>query len=237
MTALYAACSRAKNASSTASPTGGAVQSRVVGVPPCARASRPNPYAKLTSTASPPGEAQFAATVNGAGENAPLPATLNHVDPREKCGSTTLLLRCPKPTAMSSAPCAPAASMESSTSEYCRRNAAVSVASVVSPARAAPRRSLFPSQTLTNVGCAAIMACVWVRPPSISSVNAFEFVPGVGKLEMPSITSAPGTATLVRKGGMFGLRNRHVVLVPPATRAPVKMLVNGGGQPGQFRPG
>src|SRR6184192_2622759 len=225
MTALYAACSRARNAASTAWTTGGAVQSRVVGVPPCACArSTPNPYAKLTSTASPPGEAQF-------------PATVNHVEPREKCGGTTLLLKCPNPTAMSSAPCAPAASMESSTSEYCTRKAAVSVASVVSPAWAAPRRSLFPSQTLTKVGCAAIMACVWVRPPSISSVRAFEFVPGVGKFEMPSITSAPGTATLVKKGGMFGLRNRHVMSVPPATRAPVKMLVNSGGQPGQFRPG
>src|SRR5436190_16563413 len=237
MTALYAACSRARKAVSTASTTGGAVQSSVVGVPACACARRLNPYAKLTNTASPPGEAQFPATVNGAGANAPLAATLNHVEPREKCGGTTLLLRCPNPTAMSSAPCAPVASMASSTSEYCTRKAAVSVASVVSPARAAPRRSLFPSHTLTNVGCAAIMACVWVRPPSISNVRAFEFVPGVGKFEMPSITSAPGTATLVKKGGMFGLRNRHVMLVPPATRAPVKMLVNSGGQPGQFRPG
>src|SRR6266571_4366395 len=126
MMALYAACSRAKNAASTASTTGGAVQSRVLGVPACACASRVNPYAKLTSTASPPGEAQFAATVKGAGANAPLAATLNHVEPREKCGNTTLLLKCPNPTAMSSAPCAPVASMESSTSEYCTRNAAVS---------------------------------------------------------------------------------------------------------------
>src|SRR5439155_452158 len=114
----------------------------VVGVPACACARSPNPYAKLTSTASPPGEAQFPATVNGAGANALLAATLNHVEPREKCGGTTLLLRCPNPTAMSSAPCAPAASMESSTSEYCTRKAAVSVASVVSPAWAAPSSSL-----------------------------------------------------------------------------------------------
>src|SRR2546429_165541 len=189
------------------------------GAPHTLPARRAGGAAPGGGTSPPPEEAQLAATVNGAGANAPPAATLNHVEPREKCGGTTLLLRCPNPTAMSSAPCAPVASMESSTSEYCTRKAAVSVASVVSPAWAAPRRSLFPSQTLTKVGCAAIMACVWVRPPSISNVRAFEFVPGVGKFEMPSITSAPGTATLVKKGGMFGLRNAHVMLVPPATRA------------------
>src|SRR5438094_8483848 len=193
MTALYAACSRARKAVSTPWTTGGAVQSRVVGVPPCACARRLNPYAKLTSTASPAGEAQSPATVNGAGANAPLAATLNHVEPREKCGGTTLLLRCPNPTAMSSAPCAPAASMESSTSEYCTRKAAVSVASGVSPAWAAPRTTVFPSHTLTNVGCAAILACVCVPPQRTRNVRAFEFVPGVEQVEMPSITSSPGT--------------------------------------------
>src|SRR6266571_408234 len=236
MIPLYSSCSRAKNATSGGSITGAAVQSSVVGVPVWAVASKPNPYGKLTITVSPRGGAQFAATVNGAGANAPLAQRPYQVVPREKNGSTTLLARCPSPTAMRTA-LAPVASIESSTWAYSVRNAAVSVASVVSPASAAPSRSLLPSQTLTNVGRASIMACVWVRAPSISRVRRFELVPGAGKFSKPSITSAPGTATLVRNGGMFGLRSAQVVLVPPKTRAPVKMFVNGGGHPGGFRLG
>src|ERR1041385_3138903 len=86
MMALYRSCNTAKKRVSAGSMTGGAVQSRVVGVPPCAAASRPKPYGKLTSTVSPRGGAQFAATVNGAGANAPLAASPYHVVPREKNG-------------------------------------------------------------------------------------------------------------------------------------------------------
>src|SRR5690349_13982241 len=113
MIALYRSCSSAKNRVSAGSTTGGAVQSSVVGIPRFAWATSPKPYAKLTSTVSPRGGAQFGATDNGAGANAPLEIAPYHVVPLEKNGSATLLARWPNPTAMMSA-CAPVAAIESS---------------------------------------------------------------------------------------------------------------------------
>src|SRR3989442_5098701 len=173
MMALYLSLSVAKNLVSAGSIPGGAVQSRVTGVPPDAVATSQKPYAKLTSTVSPRGGAQLAATVMGAGANAPLEIAPNHVVPREKNGSTTLFARCPKPTAISTAP-APVALIESSILAYSARNSAVSVANVVSPAWAAPSRSLLPIHALTNVGCAAIITCTCVRPPRNSWVSGLE---------------------------------------------------------------
>src|SRR6266705_744057 len=53
-------------------------------------------------------------------------------------------------------------------------------------------------QTLTNVGRAAAIAWTCVRPPRNSCVRALELVPGVGPLCRMSMTSAEGTATLLR---------------------------------------
>src|SRR5229473_1501560 len=73
MIALYRACNVAKNCVSAGSMTGGAVQFSVTAVvAPAAR--RPKPYGNGTSTALPPGGAQFASTLKSGAEaaNAPL---------------------------------------------------------------------------------------------------------------------------------------------------------------------
>src|SRR3989442_15534695 len=113
MIALYRSCSPAKTLVSAGSIPGGAVQSSVVGAPACAAASSPKPYGKLTRTVSPRGGAQFAATVKGAGANAPPAHRPYHVVPREKNGNATLLTKWPSPTAIRTA-LAPVAWIESS---------------------------------------------------------------------------------------------------------------------------
>src|SRR2546422_4338932 len=67
MIALYRSCSTAKNLVSAGSITGGAGQTRVVGVPARAAARRPKPYGKLTRTVSPRGGGQVAGPGKGGG--------------------------------------------------------------------------------------------------------------------------------------------------------------------------
>src|SRR5205814_10414017 len=133
---------------------------------------------------------------------------------------------------------APLALTESTMSAYAVWKVAIGVISVESPALtefvAAPSTSLLPAHTLTNVGCAAIMACICVRPPSMSKVSAFELVPGPGPFFNRSRASAPGTATMVRNGGMVGARKKQVAAVPPPSRCGTGVAVEtvsiGGGE-------
>src|SRR5438034_6069565 len=110
-----------------------------------------------------------------------------------------------------------AALIESTTSWYSAWNVATGVISVESPAlvelRTEPSTSLLPIHTLTNVGCAAAIAWICVRPPSISCVSGLELVPGTnGPLCRMSITSAEGTATLVRDRKSTRLNSSHTVI-------------------------
>src|SRR2546427_8561257 len=70
---------------------------------------------------------------------------------------------------MSTPPWALVRPIESSTARYSLAKVSVSVIRVESPAFvelvAAPRTSLFPSHTVTNVGSTFIIICVWVRVP------------------------------------------------------------------------
>src|SRR5205807_4820403 len=155
--------------------------------------------------------AQFELTVNAVGKvSAPgtsLFFNAKYVAPLEKKGIAVTFAT---PIRMAPAALAPT---ESTMSVYVVWNVAAGVINVESPALAelvaAPSTSLLPAHTLTNVGCAAIMAYICVRPPSMSNVSAFELVPGPGPFFKRSKASAPGTATLVRNGGIRGSRNRH----------------------------
>ena len=103
-------------------------------------------------------------------------------------------------TPMSTPPWALVRPIESSTARYSLAKVSVSVIRVESPAFvelvAAPRTSLFPSHTVTNVGSTFIIICVWVRVPRKNDVSTFAFVP-VPKFVVPSNTSALGTAVLL----------------------------------------
>src|SRR5438874_849527 len=187
--------------------------------------------------------AQFELTVNAVGKvsapGTPLFFNAKYVAPLEKKGIAVTFAT---PIRMALAPLAPT---ESTISLYVACNVATGVISVESPALAelvaAPSTSLLPAHTLTNVGCAAIMACICVRPPSMSRVSAFELVPAPGPFFTRSRASAPGTATLVRNGGIVGARKKQVAAVPPPSRCgtpvAVKTVSIGGGQPGFVRLG
>src|SRR5258708_14661610 len=100
------------------------------------------------------------------------------------------------------------------------------------PERPASNTSLLPIQADTKVGLGWRARCTCDLPPRTNVVSAFD---ATVVLLTGSSTRAPGTATLFRMSVTEAdALTAHVVLVPPATRAPVWVLAIGGGQPGMF---
>ncbi len=57
----------------------------------------------------------------------------------------------------------------------------------------APSTSLLPTQRVTKVGCASIIARTWVRPPRMNWVSGLAVI----RLSSSPATITPGTATLL----------------------------------------
>src|SRR5712691_606862 len=182
----------------------GSVQLSVVGDPAWAAAISGPAKGKETSTESPfPPRllgAQFGPTVKAAGRGeGDMFLSAKYVWPAVKNGIPVTFA-----TPMTTAPFGLTAAIESSTRTVRVWKLATAVIFVLSPplaaSVAAPRTSLLPSQTVTNVGRARCIICVWVSPPRKNVVSALAF-DAVSRLEIASITSAPGTATLLMNGG------------------------------------
>lgn len=123
------------------------------------------------------------------------------------------------------------ASIAPASSSSAAWNAGSGVRRVVSPARAAPSASLFPSQTETSVGSAPSIASICVRLPRISVASGL--APGPAGSAASSIVW-PGTARFWTSGGLAGSRKKQE---PVAIRSPLSGAASGGGQPGKLSSG
>src|SRR5258708_4870118 len=184
-------------------------QSKLRAAPAWAAPISAAPYGNGTSTESPraPGiplaiSAQLLLTVKRAGRGG-APGTrpfliAQYVEPWLKNGIAVTFA-----TPMSTPPCGDAPTPRLSSSEsYRALNTAVGVTSVESPPFtefvAAPSTSLLPIQTVTKVGSAFRIICTCVSPPRKNCVSVLA---RGATFSYTSLTSAPGTAVLLMKGG------------------------------------
>src|SRR6185503_1646306 len=220
-------------------------QSMVEGTPWRAAPSLATPLVHGTRVWAPAGGAQEAATekvgitancgfCGGKGAGHPPFLRQYQIAPNEANG-TAVTSGIPIRTTF-----APVARSESTSESYCTMNFAAGFTSAGSPGLVllirAPRTSLEPAHTVTNVGFSCIISSTSVRPPSMMVLSGSNCDGEPLKLFNNEITSLPGTARLFSSSNRIGLR-AQVLGVPPPTRVRVTLLVSGGGHPGMLSEG